>query len=64
MLNKVRRPSVAGQFYDGNEENLKQTIENCFLDDRGPKSLPQIISGNKKITKLETRDSRTPYRIE
>ena len=52
MLNKVRRPSVAGQFYDGNEENLKQTIENCFLDDRGPKSLPQTTSGNKKIKGL------------
>jgi AmmeMemoRadiSam system protein B len=52
MLEKVRKPAVAGQFYAGNEENLKQTIEECFLDDRGPKSLPQIGSGNKNIKGL------------
>jgi len=52
MLSKIRRPSVAGQFYDGNEANLKQTIEDCFLDDRGPKSLPKISQGNKKIKGL------------
>jgi AmmeMemoRadiSam system protein B len=49
---KVRKPSVAGQFYDAREENLKQTIEECFLDDRGPKSLPQMNQGNKKIKGL------------
>ena len=42
MLEKIRKPVVAGQFYDGNEAKLKQTIEECFLDDRGPKNLPQI----------------------
>jgi AmmeMemoRadiSam system protein B len=52
MLDKLRKPSVAGQFYDGSEENLKQTIEECFLDDRGPKSLPKINQGDKKIKGL------------
>ena len=48
----VRKPSVAGQFYDSREENLRQTIEECFLDNRGPKSLPQIADGDKKIKGL------------
>ena len=52
MLDRLRKPAVAGQFYDGNEENLKQTIEECFLGDRGPKSLPQITQGDKKIKGL------------
>jgi len=52
MLEKLRKPSVAGQFYDGNEANLKQTIEECFLDNRGPQSLPKIAPGNKKIKGL------------
>jgi AmmeMemoRadiSam system protein B len=52
MLEKIRKPVVAGQFYDENEANLKQTIEECFLDNRGPKTLPQISQGNKNIIGL------------
>ena len=48
----LRKPAVAGQFYDGEEENLKQTIEECFLSERGPESLPQIAEGDKKIKGL------------
>lgn len=46
---KIRNPVVSGQFYDGSKENLKNTIEKCYLDDRGPMSLPKITQGNKKI---------------
>jgi len=49
MLEKIRRPAVAGQFYDGNEESLRETIEHCFLDKRGPKTLPKVNPGDKKI---------------
>jgi len=49
MLDHVRRPAVAGQFYDGSEESLRETIEKCFLDERGPKSLPKVNKGNKDI---------------
>jgi AmmeMemoRadiSam system protein B len=52
MLEKIRPPAVAGQFYDSSEESLKQTIENCFLDDRGPNSLPKISKGDKDIKGL------------
>ena len=51
-MNEIRRPSAAGQFYDGTEKNLIQSIKDCFLDDRGPKSLPKINKGNKKIKGL------------
>lgn len=46
---KIRKPAVAGQFYDANRENLIKTIENCFLDIRGPGEIPKIKEGNKKI---------------
>ena len=51
-MNKIRKPTVAGQFYDGNKERLKQTIKECFLDERGPKNLPKINNGDKKIIGL------------
>jgi AmmeMemoRadiSam system protein B len=48
-MDKVRNPIASGQFYDGSKDNLKKTIEKCFLDERGPMSLPKIAQGNKKI---------------
>ena len=51
-LEILRKPAVAGQFYEGDEERLKQTIEQCFLNERGPKSLPHISQGDKKIKGL------------
>jgi len=48
-LYKIRKPAVAGQFYDSDKENLRKTIENCFLEIRGPGEIPKIIEGNKKI---------------
>lgn len=40
---------MAGQFYDGNEESLRETIEKCFQDKRGPKTTPRVDSGKKDI---------------
>ncbi len=48
-MEKIRKPTVAGQFYERTEENLINSIKECFLDDRGPRILPKIKSGNKKI---------------
>ncbi len=48
-MDKLRKPAVSGQFYDGSKDNLKKRIEECFLDNRGPMSLPKITQGNKKI---------------
>jgi len=48
-LEKVRKPKVAGQFYDANKENLKQNIKEYFLDKRGPGKLPKANQGEKKV---------------
>ena len=52
MLDKLRKPAVSGQFYDGSKDNLINTIKECYLDDRGPKYLPKIMQGDKKIKGL------------
>jgi AmmeMemoRadiSam system protein B len=39
---KVRRPTQAGAFYEGDAEALKTQIENCFLHEFGPKKRPTV----------------------
>jgi len=41
-LPTIRRPTVAGQFYEGDAEALRAQIKNCFLNDIGPKKLPNV----------------------
>ena len=48
-MEKVRKPTVAGQFYDGNRTDLEQSIRECFLDKRGPGQLPQIKDDDKTV---------------
>ena len=48
-LSFTRRATVAGQFYNGDKAHLEQQIEACFIDERGPKSLPEISKGDKPI---------------
>ena len=50
---KIRRPTQAGAFYEGDAEALKVQIENCFLQEFGPKKRPQVNeSGLRKIVGL------------
>jgi AmmeMemoRadiSam system protein B len=49
ILDKIRKSSVAGQFYEANNIALNNSIIECFLDDRGPGALPKINKGNKKV---------------
>jgi len=50
---KIRRPSVAGAFYEGNTESLKAQIEDCFLHDFGPRKIPKVSeAGQRKIVGL------------
>jgi len=52
-LPKIRRPTQAGAFYEGDAEALKVQIENCFLQEFGPKKRPQVNeSGLRKIVGL------------
>jgi AmmeMemoRadiSam system protein B len=39
---KIRRPTQAGAFYEGDAEALKTQIENCFLQEFGPKKRPEV----------------------
>ncbi len=39
---KIRRPAVAGAFYEGNAEALKVQVENCFLHNFGSRKLPRV----------------------
>ena len=52
MMQKVRKPAVSGQFYEGNSDQLKLRIKECFLDKRGVGSLPKIKTGNKNVIGL------------
>jgi AmmeMemoRadiSam system protein B len=50
---KIRRPTQAGAFYEGDAEALKIQIENCFFKDFGPKKLPKVNeNGSRKIVGL------------
>lgn len=42
QLPAIRRPNVAGQFYEGDAEALRAQIKNCFLHELGPKKLPTV----------------------
>jgi AmmeMemoRadiSam system protein B len=44
----MRRPAVAGQFYEGSKKNLNERIKDCFLDSRGPKALPELSNIKEK----------------
>jgi AmmeMemoRadiSam system protein B len=46
----VRRPSVAGQFYQGAADALRREIEGCFLHRLGPGSLPQVDEAGPRRT--------------
>jgi AmmeMemoRadiSam system protein B len=41
-MGKIRRPTQAGTFYQGDAEALKTQIENCFLHEFGPKKRPKV----------------------
>ncbi|MEI6500022.1 MAG: AmmeMemoRadiSam system protein B, partial [Armatimonadota bacterium] len=42
MNDNLRRPAVAGQFYEGTREALLAELEDAYLDRRGPGELPQV----------------------
>lgn len=38
----IRHPAVAGQFYEGDAEELRAQIKECFLSKLGPQKLPTL----------------------
>ncbi|MGB9740778.1 MAG: AmmeMemoRadiSam system protein B [Candidatus Bathyarchaeia archaeon] len=50
---KVRRPTQAGAFYEGNAESLKKQIRECFLSEFGPGKVPEVKkNGSRRIVGL------------
>jgi len=50
---KVRRPTQAGVFYEGNAESLKRQIGDCFLHKLGPGKIPEVVmTGPKQVVGL------------
>lgn len=50
---KVRRPTQAGAFYEGDAESLKRQIEECFLHEFGPGKIPEVVKvGPRQIVGL------------
>ncbi|MBX5328247.1 MAG: AmmeMemoRadiSam system protein B [Candidatus Bathyarchaeota archaeon] len=50
---KIRRPTQAGAFYEGNAESLRKQIEQCFLHKYGPGKLPKVDgAGPRQIVGL------------
>ncbi len=45
----MRRPSVAGQFYEGDAKSLRNQIETCFVGPLGPGRIPQLAKGKRVI---------------
>ncbi len=52
-MTAIRRPRVAGTFYEGSAETLRTQIEKCFLQEHGPKKLPKVnVNGLREIVGL------------
>jgi AmmeMemoRadiSam system protein B len=50
---KIRRPTQAGAFYEGDAESLRKQIEDCFLRKLGPRKIPKVDkTGPRKIIGL------------
>ncbi len=49
----IRRPVVAGQFYEGTAERLRRQIEECYTSRFGPGRLPEVRSdGPRRVVGL------------
>lgn len=49
---EVRKPVVAGYFYEAERKLLEEQIKGCFLCEHGPGSLPSVKKGSRKIVGL------------
>jgi AmmeMemoRadiSam system protein B len=48
----IRRPAVAGTFYEGDPESLRKQIEWCFKHQLGPGRTPEIIGKSREIKSI------------
>lgn len=48
----IRRPIVAGTFYEGDAPSLKKQIEWCYTHAHGPGKLPKVQAGERSLAGL------------
>jgi len=62
MKKNIRKPVVAGSFYEGTEETLKKQIEDCYLHRLGPGEVPKVsLKKEGKILGLVCPHAGYPY---
>ncbi|MGI5820070.1 MAG: AmmeMemoRadiSam system protein B [Armatimonadota bacterium] len=62
MLNNVRKPAVAGQFYPASATELARQIEESFTHNLGPGQLPEVVeSGARRIVGLVSPHAGYPF---
>ncbi|HPP45044.1 MAG TPA: AmmeMemoRadiSam system protein B, partial [Methanomassiliicoccaceae archaeon] len=44
----ARHPAVAGQFYPGNEMQVRAEIEAAFLSPLGPGEVPEVVGDGRR----------------
>jgi len=44
MAENIREPAVAGTFYEGTKEALREQIEDCYIHPLGPGKVPRLAS--------------------
>jgi len=61
-MSNIRKPAVAGKFYQGTEEGLKSQIEKCFEQEHGPGEIPEVSErGPQNMVGLISPHAGYPY---
>lgn len=60
-MTSVRSPAVAGQFYEGTPDGLRDQVESTFRHDVGPGAIPAIGEGAPDILGLVSPHAGLPY---
>ena len=58
----IRKPAVAGLFYESNPENLKKNIESCFKHKLGPGEIPKL-GASRGFEGFENKNQRNSQQL-
>ena len=57
----MRLPAVAGQFYAGSKHELLKQIEWCYMHSHGPRKLPKVQAGPRRLIGLISPHAGYPF---
>lgn len=61
-MTDVRDPAVAGRFYAGAVDDLREQLETCFGHDRGPGSVPEpVVDGPRDLFAVVSPHAGYPF---